>query len=70
MSVKKIENFINEKQNWIQKKQANESKFHPKQGMQIGNQYLFWVSGILYLHIGSGNPLNFDGQSFQAQHST
>ncbi len=66
LSVRRIEHFINEKQNWIQKKQAEiESKIPPKQDYASGNQYLFLGEWYPLLHIESGNPLNFDGQSFQ-----
>ncbi|MBA5248102.1 MAG: M48 family metallopeptidase [Gammaproteobacteria bacterium] len=66
LSVKKIEHFINEKQNWIRKKQAEiESKTPPKQNYASGNEYLFLGELYPLQHIESGDPLSFNGQSFQ-----
>ena len=66
LSVKKIEDFINEKQNWIQKKQAEiKSKIPPEQNYEAGNQYLFLGKSYSLQHSESGNPLSFDGKNFQ-----
>jgi len=66
LSVEKIEHFINEKQNWIRKKQAEiKSKTPPKQDYASGNKYLFLGEWYPLQYIESGNPLHFDGQSFQ-----
>ncbi len=66
LSVRRIEHFINEKQNWIQKKQAEiKSKIPPKQDYASGNQYLFLGEQYPLLHTELGDPLNFNGQSFQ-----
>jgi predicted metal-dependent hydrolase len=52
LSVKKIEDFINEKQKWIQKKQVEiTSRIPPKQNYEQGNRYLF---------LGKSYPLQFN----------
>lgn len=66
LSVKKIEKFIDEKQNWIEKKQAEvKSKTPPEQNYRISDKYLFLGKLYPLKHVESGNPLDFDGQSFQ-----
>lgn len=66
LSIKKIENFINEKQHWIQKKQAEiTSKTPPEQNYENGDEYLFLGKLYPLQYVESGNPLDFDGQSFQ-----
>ncbi|WXU00741.1 MAG: hypothetical protein Ctma_1470 [Catillopecten margaritatus gill symbiont] len=66
LSIKKIENFINEKQSWIQKKQAEIINNTPlEQNYKIGNVYLFLGESYLLQHTELGNPLDFDGQYFQ-----
>ena len=66
LGVKKIEDFILEKQNWIEKKQAQiENNAPPKQDYESGNEYLFLGESYPLQHITSGNPLNFNGQHFQ-----
>lgn len=66
LNVKEIERFINEKQNWIQKKQAETAnKILPKQNYESGGQYLFLGELYSLNHIEAGDPLVFDGESFQ-----
>lgn len=65
LSVKKIEDFIFEKQNWIQKKQTQiENKTLPEQSYESGNEYLFLGKSYPLKHTKSGNPLSFDDQYF------
>ncbi len=66
LSVKKIEDFINEKQKWIQKKQVEiTSRIPPKQNYEQGNRYLFLGKSYPLQPIELGDPLTFNGQSFQ-----
>ncbi|RUA07275.1 MAG: hypothetical protein DSY43_00170 [Gammaproteobacteria bacterium] len=65
LSVKKIEDFINEKQSWIEKKQSEiKSNLPPKQTYAIGNKYLLLGKSYPLQHTQSGNPINFDNQAF------
>jgi predicted metal-dependent hydrolase len=66
LSIKEIEDFINQKQCWIERKKAQIQREIPlKQGYESGNEYLFLGESYPLQHIQSGNPLAFDGQSFQ-----
>ena len=69
LSVKKIEDFVNEKQKWIQEKQAEITrKTPPKQNYENGNKYLFLGKSYPLQYVESGDPLTFNGQSFQFNH--
>ncbi|KAA0448921.1 MAG: M48 family metallopeptidase [Candidatus Thioglobus sp.] len=65
LSIKKIESFISEKQNWISKKQAQiASKTTKKSSYEVNDEYLFLGKSYPLKHTKTGNPLSFDGKHF------
>ncbi|MBE8190300.1 MAG: M48 family metallopeptidase [Candidatus Thioglobus sp.] len=66
LSVKKIEEFISEKQNWIGKKQEfTKQKITPKSNYQAGDLFLFLGENYPLKLVKIGNPLTLYDNFFQ-----